>query len=235
MAAMIEIASTPEPAEKALARQAASWPDRARALRVVDQPTYEQASEHLIGIKGLRASIEETFGPIIAKAHAAHKEAVAQRKKVEAPLEEAECILKKGISGYLAEQERLRREEERRLREAVELQAAAELEQRIEEAERSGAPVAEINAMIEQPLVVPAPVAPPRVQRVEGISMRETWRAEVVDKAALIRAAAVRPDLHALLEVNVPALNGMARALKSAMSIPGVRAVCETGVSVRRA
>ena len=44
--------------------------------------------------KDLRAKIAETFDPIISKAHAAHKEAVGQKKKHDDPLEQAQRIIK---------------------------------------------------------------------------------------------------------------------------------------------
>src|SRR3972149_302786 len=92
----------------------ATWPDRARMLVIHDQASYEGAAVLLREIKGLRGGIEATFGPIVAKAHATHREALAQRKKHEAPLEIAERSLKIGMGSYAAEQERKAREERAR-------------------------------------------------------------------------------------------------------------------------
>jgi hypothetical protein len=49
----------------------------------------------------------------------------------------------------------------------------------------------------------------------------------------LLRAAAFDPQIAALLDVNMTKLNGMARAMKSELAIPGVRAVSEESVAVR--
>lgn len=230
MGTVVEI----EAPEKALARRVETWPEMARALVVADQSSLEIAGDQLKSIKALRFEIEATFGPIIAKAFATHREAVAQRKRIEAPLEEAERLIKSSVTGYLEAQEHARREEERRLREEVERKAAEEMERQIEAAEAAGASAREVEAIIQQPIIMPTPIAPPTIRGVEGISARETWRAEVTDKAALIRAAAANAQFQALLEVNQVALNGLARSLKSAMNVPGVRAVREAGIAVRR-
>lgn len=59
--------------------------------------------------------------------------------------------------------------------------------------------------------------------RVEGISFRENWRAEVVDKLAFVAAVAARPELINLIDPNLAALSHLARAQKNALEIPGVR------------
>lgn len=68
-----------------------------------------------------------------------------------------------------------------------------------------------------------------------GISARGTWKAEVTDKAALIAFIATRPDLLHLVDVNQSGLNAMAKALKDAMTMPGVRAYQERTIAARRA
>jgi hypothetical protein len=70
--------------------------------------------------------------------------------------------------------------------------------------------------------------------RVEGVSFRENWRAEVVDKAAFVVAVASRPELVNLVDANPAALGHLARAHKSALDLPGVRVWCERIVSASR-
>src|SRR5262249_42993600 len=77
-------------------------------------------------------------------------------------------------------------------------------------------------------------VAPNVTARVEGLSFRENWRAEVVDQAAFVAAIASRPELVNLVEPNLGALTHLARAYKSALSIPGVRVWCEHVVAASR-
>ena len=213
-------------------QEALTWPDRARSLLVIDEASYRHAAEFVKGIKGLRQKISNTFGPIVAKAHAAHKEAVGQRKRAEAPLQDAEQIIKASMGAWSREQQRVaqeaarqreeelrRREEEERLAEAVALEADGEPEQ--------------AAALIEAPVVV-APVVPQSAApKVAGISQREVWKATVVDLPALVQAAAADSTGVAagLLQVNQTALNGLARSLKGALTVPGVKVYTETVMS----
>jgi len=84
--------------------------------------------------------------------------------------------------------------------------------------------------------VYAGPVTAP-VTAIKGA--RETWKAEVTDKAALIqhigeRIAAGDPSLVDLLDVNTTALNATAKLQKQHMRIPGVRSYTVESVSVRK-
>lgn len=68
---------------------------------------------------------------------------------------------------------------------------------------------------------------------------REVWKGEVTDKAKLIVAIAEEIKAGslaniALLEVSMPVLNSMAKMQKQHLSLPGVRAVREESVAIRR-
>lgn len=58
---------------------------------------------------------------------------------------------------------------------------------------------------------------------VAGVNFRENWRIEVVDKLALVKAIAVRPELLNLVDPNLTALGHLARAHKNALELPGIR------------
>jgi hypothetical protein len=73
-----------------------------------------------------------------------------------------------------------------------------------------------------------------RPPRVEGVSFRESWRLEVIDKSAFIRAIAVRPELFNLVEPNLAALRHLAQAHKGALDLPGVRIWRELSVAALR-
>lgn len=219
-----------------LAEQALSWPERARSMKIVDAETYELMADELKAIKGLRAQIEDTFGPIVTKALAAHREAVAQRKKYDEPLNLAEQTFKQEISRYTTEQTRIRREAEDKARKEAEELALLEREIEIETAEAEGATVAEVKALVERPVQVtaPPPVLPRATPKVSGISTRDMWAAEVTDLAALVKFVAAHPAYLALLTPNMTAINQQARSLKQAMQIPGVRVFNTPTVSARR-
>jgi hypothetical protein len=229
----------PDPGEASLTpdivtAEALTWPDHAAAMTVTDAASYESAAEFVKGIKAMRKKVESAFGPIVRKAHAAWKEAGAQRKLADEPLALAEQIVKRGMAGWTSEQQRLahvtarqdeaelrRRESEDRLAEAVALEADGE------------AGMAE--ALLAAPVIVAPVVAAPQLPTIAGISQRQVWKAQVDDLPALIAAAAQDPHGVAagLIAVNQVALNGLARSLKGALTVPGVRVYAETSISAR--
>jgi hypothetical protein len=221
--------SAPELEQKAL-----TFGDRARALLVVDQQSYEIASELLLGIKDLRKQAEEHHRPMIDAAHKSWKATLDGLKKVDSPLAEAEGVIKPKIAGYLAEQERIRLEAERQAREEAERIAAEALESSIEAAEAEGATAEEVQAIIQQPTVAPAVRVAPTVQRVSGVSMAKSYRAEVFDIRKLAKAVADGVVAATLIEGNQTALNQMARATKGSITIPGVRIIEEAGIRAGR-
>lgn len=217
----------------AVAERALTFPDRAKALRIVDADTYQAACEFLKGIKALRTEIAETFEPHIKRAHESHRALLKEKSDAEAPLADAERIAKSALVTYDQQQERIRRaeqariqaevqrqEEERRLAEAVALEAAGDVE--------------EAEALFEEPIDVPTIAVAPTTPKVSGISFRETWGAEVTNLAALVQYVAANPMFSALLLANMPALNAQARSLKGELRIPGVKAICTRDVAAGR-
>jgi len=218
------------PAE--IAAEAQELAQSSQCFAVTTAQEYEAVGGKLTTIKALERRIKDFFAPHKTAAQAAHKGLVEAEKRELAPLLEAESAIKRAIVAYETEQERLRRqraaelavearriEEEERLREATALEAAGEtaLAERV------------LEAPIDTPaIVVERPKAP------TGIAMRTTWRTEIVDKMALIRAVAEGRAEAGLLTVNQSALDGMARSLKGALSVPGVRVVAEKSVAARR-
>lgn len=218
-------------------REALTWPERAKAL-VIDTPeSYSLAAEMLKGIKGLRAKIADTFGPLKAKTYTAWKAVCDEEKKADTPLTEAEGVIKAAMVAWDTEQAQLAAAEARRLaeeaRQAEETRRVAEAAALEREAVATGdaSLLAEAEAIISEPVVAPVVIVPKATPTVAGISYRETWKAEVTDLAQLVRAAATNPTLIALLQPNTTAINGMARALKGTMRVPGVRVYSERGVA----
>jgi hypothetical protein len=208
-------------------------PDQAREIEITDAVTYARAGEALKTIKDLRAQIEDTFGPVVRKAFEAHREAVAQRKKVEAPLIEAENILKPRINRYLEEEERKRRAEEARLQAAAQKQLEDEQLAEAEYYEQAGDTEAaeEVLAETRAPAPVMVPASKPRVQ---GITRRKTWSAQVTDIRALIRAVADGKAPINCLKADMVFLNQQARSMKGTLNWPGVKAVSDSNISAGR-
>jgi len=212
--------------------KALALPDRARAIRVIDTESFQSAGAMLVDIKGLRGEINEAFDPTIKAANNAHKTAVAAKKRVEAPLAEAEQIIKVQMGTYQTEQERRRIAAQKRIDDETRRMEEEKRIKSAEAAEKAGMPdIAE--RIISAPIVV-VPAKMPEIPKAEGVSFRESWKAEVVDLTALTIFAAANPGMIAmLLTVNQTSLNQMARAQKTAMQIPGVKVTCEKTVSAR--
>jgi hypothetical protein len=144
----------------------------------------------------------------------------------------------------LAEVRRL--EEERILNEQQEREHAEEIERKLNElppdadvalvASLCEAPAPEpIRLATEMPVFEPVYVAPRAVAAPAGISTSQKWKAEVVSLQQLCRAIADGKVPAHYVEANMTVLNGMARANKQALNIPGVRAVADFSVTARRA
>lgn len=222
-----------QPIAPELEVRALDWPTQARALSIATARDFEDAAEMLKGIKSLAREIEDTFGPHKQRAHELHRGICQEESKAKAPLVEAERILKRSMADYHEAQERIRREEQRRLE--AEARAREEAE-RLEEAaalEAEGRQV-EAERVLDEPAPVlhVAPTAPP--PKVAGVQMREEWSGEFTDLRALCAAIGAGTAPVSLVVGNQATLNALARSLKSELRYPGVRAVSRTNVAAGR-
>jgi len=198
--------------------------EQAKSLKIVDAKSYINAGELWKSIKALRKKVDDTFGPIISTAFQAHRTAVAKKKEVDGPLESAERIVKQAMSAYDAEQERIRREEERRL---AEIARKAEEERRIqeaiaaeEEARRNGATkeeaAIEVEEILSEPVYVAPVVVPKATPKMQGGPVyRTVWKFRITDAAKIPREY-LTPD--------TVKIGAVARAMKKLTNIPGVQA-----------
>lgn len=218
-----------------LERKALDWPQRAAAVTIFDQESYDTAAELLKAAKSLRKEAEEHHRPVIAAAHNAHKVAMAALKRVDEPLAVAEGQLKAKIGIWDREQEMRRLEAERKAREEAERKAAEEFEKELEAAEVAGAGPVEVQALIREAerTVVVAPLPQPSYRPAAGISTRANWSATVTNPLEFIRWVGQNPQFSSLLKVDQVALNALARSMQSNLKIPGVRAMQNTTVAVR--
>lgn len=200
---------TPEIASK----QALTVYDQAKAITVKDNPTMTQADDLIKSMRLVRKEIGLAFDPIIAKAHAAHKEAKAQKDRAELSLIQAEEYLKPQIKRYLAEEERKRQEEENRLR--LEAQKAEE-ERRLEEAIQlsSEGLKEEAEAVLESPQPIVMPTVEKTTPKADMRLYRKVWKYRIINEA-LIPREYLKPD-----EIKI---GGIVRALKSKCKIDGIQ------------
>lgn len=208
--AALQLVETNEVETKAM-----SIVDQAKAVKVVDIESYKYAGELWKSIGDMIKEVKATFDPICEAANKAHKAATAKRASFLDPLESVYRSVKRLMSDYDAEQERIRREAEEKLREQARKE---EEERRLQEAialEQSGQKeVAE--AVMEAPVYV-APVVIPKVvpKMTGGPVFQKRWDFEITDINQIPRQYMV-PDLVKIRQI--------VTALKDQTNIPGVKA-----------
>jgi len=182
-------------------------------VKVIDNATMKKANGLLMDIRSIRKEIQDTFKPLAEKAHAAHKAILEQQKRTEAPLIEAEGILKIQIRAYMDEVERLRREEERRLQEIARKE---EEERRLAEALQAEAEgnIEEAKAILEEPAYIPIPTVKADIPKVDNRLFRKVWKFRVLD----IRKVPIQ-----YLKVDEIKVGQIVRAMKGETNIPGIQ------------
>lgn len=243
-----------------IARAAEVFPIKAASIMVVDDETFAVAAAMLGEVNQHIKAWDALMDPQIENAKATKAAAEKTRKGLcddkelrAGPLEKAKKLLGDVIGTYQDEQEQLRQAELLRLEAAMNLLAS---ERVIEEAvalealaktaptpEARAVILAEVEAVLEEPAVTPVNVEAlvPQVPTIAGFSRPVTWHAEVFDLPLLLKSLVEKkldkeltPELTKRIgdAVLVP-LNSRAKSLRSALNIPGVRAVSDKGTRMR--
>lgn len=187
--------------------------EEAHFLDITDSESHQKGVELWKNIKEMMKKVDETFKPIIQKAHQAHKEALAQRNNIFDPLDKASRIVKKAISIYDAEQERIRREEEERLREIARKEREEQAIEDAIEAEEMG-DTEEAEAILDLPVHTPPVIVPKTTPKIKGGPVfREIWKFRITDEKKL-PLEYLMPDSGKIGKV--------VRAMKEVTNIPGV-------------
>ncbi len=230
-----------------LSAEATTWSARARALTITDKESCLHASQRLRSITGLRSQIQRGVEPHIEaametkrKADAARKALVDEKDRIEAPLVDAEGVIKRSLLTFETEQERIRQAEERRLQaaaqaeaERVTLDAAAALER---EAVATGdvEMLAEAQDILAQPIEAPVVWIAKLMPKVQGIVYKDHWETHpTIDVKALAAAVGAGLVPATFLSPNMTALNQYARATQGAGVVPGVKFWNNRGIAAR--
>ena len=162
-----------------------------------------RATACIKGIKGMQEKVKESFDPICLKAHQAHKEALAQREKYLMPLQ---LLEKKFKDAILVFSKKMEAEQAERIRKAnAEMARVAEEKKQklLDEAKKTDDAWDKEELQEKAQAIVPVTCdAPGKAIEKEGLSIRKTWKARVVDESIVPRA---------FLVVNESALNAAAK------------------------
>ncbi len=205
---------------------------RVAALIVTNSEELRYGDELAKSAKRIVVEIEQRFAESKDSAWKAHKKITALEKSFLDPAKKLFDIIVSKTSSYRqAEQRRIDAETAKRDAELGK-QAEAERARQAALAEFDDEPE-QAEQILQQEVFVPpaAPVA--EIPKTEGVTDRRTWGAEVTDIRALARAVADGTVPAEYILPNEPVLNAQARAMKDALTIPGVKAVSKVNTSYR--
>lgn len=231
----------------------------AQAYQITDVTMYQLAAGDLKNIKARYKELDEERKSITKPLDEAKTKIMDLYRRPLEKLAQAETIIKDALGEYDDKQEELRKAEEERLRQAqkfmqdvtdayaenaridaerAQAAAAAATPEQAEQAQAAVAAAAERleHAQVEQTVVAtaPTPIVATTTPKVSGISRKTTWKGEITDKMALIKAVAEGKAPATLVDINESVLNQMARAMKDTMNYPGVKAVEEKSIASSR-
>ena len=203
----------------------------AENLTIHNSDEADGAADWLKDIKAKFKALEDKRTAIVKPINDSVKEINALFKRPQGVLGKAEGYIKSAILKWnRVEQDRIRKEKEReeklaesRRKRFETLAAKAEdagNEQKAEEFRHKGESV-EVEVTQE------------KVENPTGTFVVRRWKAEVTNLDMLIQAAAKGQVSIEALEPNLPFLNGLAKRLKGAIKIPGIKFVEEESISSR--
>lgn len=210
--------------------------EKAVQFQITTSEEYEHGAQIVKELKAMQSEVSKTFDPIVEKAYQAHREATAQRAKYLDPLKDGEKRVKAAMADWTRKEQARIMAERKAAEDAAALERAAleaAKQQSYQDAVKAGdlqaaREIASIDPVAEIKVVEPVQV------KVAGVSTRKTYRAEVTDLAALVKAAVDVPQYLSFLSANEQALNALARAAKTtSCAIPGVRFIEDVVVGVR--
>ncbi len=205
---------------------------QASTLAVIDKMSHQAGSEILKDIARAEKIVVERFAEPKQAAHKAHKFITQMEGMFLEAIKDARSIISPKLIGYETEQRRIAEAKQRELAELARKQEEERLLQDAIDAEASG-DKAGASAILEEPISAPVVTVAPETAKVDGVSTRTVWRAELTDKMRLLKYVVEHPEWLNLIEVNLSALNALARSQKGAFALPGTKAVSESIKAVR--
>lgn len=205
--------------------------DARRLARIENGEQYQVAARKLDGLAALRKQAKDHHDPVIAAAHAAHKAAIAAFKRIDQPIEEAEQIVRRAMSEYVAAEKEKQEaairaaQEEEAERRRIEAAEAAKL------ARANGASREEVAAIKEEIRTQPSMViARPLAPVASGVATVEQWDFEVTDLTALVKFVAANKAHIGALVPNDKYIRAMVNAQRERFAMPGVTVTKRIGI-----
>jgi hypothetical protein len=195
------------------------------SLVVVDQASYDLATEKSAICAARIKTIEGYYNPRIKQADELHKGLISDKKQLSTPWATMKAILDgRTTTWYNAAKEKA--EEDKRKAEAIARQIAEDAALKTAQALQD----AGLQSAAEEVLTAPVVAAKVEVAgpiKAKGTYYQTLYSAECVDLMALVKSVAEGKTPICYLKADDVALNGWARSTKGAEAIPGVEVKVE--------
>lgn len=208
--------------------------NRYEGLEIIDRESFEFAVSARAQLTHFLDQVDTVFDPMREKAYSAYKEILDQKKKIAEPAKKLLGNVNSKLSEYVDQQRRESEKQQRKVLDEAQKQAQRDRDRQVRDLRKRGFDEESIEALANAPVEIGA-LAPvePGVDTNE-LSLRETYAGEVVDFYALVKFVAKNKHMIHLLSANSSEINKLARAQKSGMDIPGLRAIRKTNVANRK-
>ena len=206
----------------AFQKRAEVYYNKASLFVIVDNDSYLASAEDLKQIKAQIKAIEDYRKSITDPINEQIKRIKAFFDVPINKLKEAEEVIKGAILKYQKEQERIRLEEQARLREEDE-KRRLELEQKAKKLEEQGK-TEKAEEVKQQAETIITPILANDTVKVAGISKMKVWKYRITNESLIPRE---------YLIPNEKMLTQIAKSTKGALKIPGVEFYCEETIAAK--
>lgn len=202
-------------------------------LDIASPSEYKELSLQLERVEAFVKRAKPSFDDVCANAHKAWKSATELRAMFFERLDAFSARARRILAGYKAQQDEIRRAEQRRLEEAERQHQLARQKAEAAQLKKQGQP--ELAAAVLNTPVTAQPVTLPSVvPQMPKQSFRDEWKWRPIGgDSPAARQAALKLVPREYLDLDDVKLNGVARSMKGSLKIPGIEFYCEK-VLVRR-
>ncbi len=198
----------------------------AQAYRIDSPARYEESGLELGKVKARIKQLDAERMEMTRPLDESKKKIMDKYRPFLENLDKAKLALESEIRRYAAEQERIRREEQRRVEEAArkEQQRLQALAQAKADKAAAAGKAEKAQEILENVRHVPVAIVQTIVPKVAGMSMREVWKFRITDPKLIPRE---------YLLVNETMLGKLATATRGAVTVPGVEFCTEAQIANR--
>jgi len=194
----------------------------AEELEVRNESDYKSVFEVVKQIKVIRNKWLGYWGKIKKDAYNTWKDIKEKENEVVKICDETERMAKDKAGSWRAKQEAIAEEQRRKLQAEADRRARIERERLEKEAEKLKTPELKEQRLEEAAAVIAPEVKVESPAKVEGVSVRKSWKAKLVNMGELILNAKPGSVASTLVGFNQMEADAFARSTKGNVKVPGV-------------